>query len=237
MSGFIPKERLAGYQRWQIASFDQPAIQQPEDKGVAAPIQSTNESPPSVSETIVEIPFPTADALAQINEAARAEGYRIGYDEGRTAIEAEFAQLTDDKTRQLSELIGNLHVSIAHLDQNIADQLLDLGLEIANQVLRGSLAIQRELLLPTIREAVAELPFHHGTISLHLNPEDANVLRAPLTEQLAHTGAHIISDSSISPGGCKITAGNCGIDASIETRWKRVIEAIGVSSREWLNQP
>lgn len=233
MSGFIPKERLAGYQRWQLASFDQPASPQPAEQGVpnAAP---PNESAFGAGETVVEIPFPTADVLEQINEAARAEGFRIGYEEGQAASKAELAKFTDEQIQQMSGIIGNLHVSIAHLDQNIADQLLDLGLEIAAQVLRGGLAVQREFLLPTIREAVSELPLHHGTISLHLNPEDANALRGSLSEQLGHTGAHIVPDSNISPGGCHITAGNCAIDATIEMRWKRVLEAIGTNPREWL---
>lgn len=236
MSGFIPKERLAGYQRWQVASFDQPAAQPSAENSTPAPPRPTDESIPLAGETIVEMPFPTADALEKINEEARTEGYRVGYEEGRAAIESELAKTTEEQIQRLCAIVGNLHVSIAHLDQNIADQLLDLGLEIAAQVLRGSLSVQRELLLPTIREAIAELPFHHGTISLHLNPEDANTVRAALSEQLAHTGAHIVSDSSISAGGCQITAGNCGIDATIETRWKRVIEAIGANPREWLTQ-
>lgn len=235
MSGFIPKERLAGYQRWQVTSFDK-AAQPSAEKVAAAPPKEIPSSKSNVAETIVEMPFPTADALQQINEEARTEGFRVGYEEGRAAIEAELAKNADNQIQQLCAIVGNLHVSIAHLDQNIADQLLDLGLEIATQVLRGSLSVQRDLLLPTIREAIADLPFHHGAISLHLNPEDVNVLRTALTEQLAHTGAHIVPDSNISPGGCQITAGNCGIDATIETRWKRVIEAIGANPQEWLNE-
>lgn len=233
MSGFIPKERLAGYQRWQIASFDQPAKPQPAEKNATKP------APPSgntaeAGETVVEIPFPTAEALEQISETARAEGFQMGYEEGRAASKAELAKFTEEQMQQLCAIVGNLQVSIAHLDQNIADQLLDLGLEVAAQVLRGGLTVQRELLLPTIREAVAELPLHHGTISLYFNPEDAHSLRDPLSEQLSHTGAHIVPDSSITPGGCRITAGNCEIDATIETRWKRVLEAIGANPREWL---
>lgn len=235
MSGFIPKERLAGYQRWQVASFDQPVAEPSAESNTSASARPIDEPMASVGETIVEMPFPTADALEKINEEARNEGYRVGYEEGRAAIESELAKTTEEQIQQLSTIVGNLHVSLAHLDQNIADQLLDLGLEIAAQVLRGSLSVQREMLLPMIREAIAELPFHHGSISLHLNPEDANTLRAALNEQLAHSGAHIVPDSSISAGGCQITAGNCGIDASIETRWKRVIEAIGVNPPEWLN--
>ena len=236
MSGFIPKERLAGYQRWQVASFDQPAPQTGKVTDTIANIPPGDDGTSNAGETIVEMPFPTAAALEQINEEARAEGYRVGYEEGRAAIESELAKTTEEQIQQLSTIVGNLHVSIAHLDQHIADQLLDLGLEIAAQVLRSSLSVQRELLLPMIREAIAELPFHHGAISLHLNPEDTNAIRASLSEQLAHTGAHIVSDNNISAGGCQITAGNCGIDATIETRWKRVIEAIGVSPHEWLNK-
>ena len=234
MSGFIPKEQLGGYQRWQIASFDRAATTQPAENEVATTASTTIGNAVAASESMLEIPFPTAEALEQVSETARAEGFRIGYDEGRAAAQAELEKFSEEQIQHLGAIVSNLQVSITELDQNIADQLLDLALEVAAQVLRGSLAVQRDLLLPTIREAVAELPLHHGTISLHFNPDDANALRAPLSEQLAHTGAHIVPDRNISPGGCRITAGNCEIDARIETRWKRLIEAIGANPREWL---
>ena len=234
MSGFIPKEQLGGYQRWQIASFDRAATTQPVENEVATTASTTIGNAVAASESMLEIPFPTAEALEQVSETARAEGFRIGYDEGRAAAQAELEKFSEEQIQNLGAIVSNLQVSITELDQNIADQLLDLALEVAAQVLRGSLAVQRDLLLPTIREAVAELPLHHGTISLHFNPDDANALRAALSEQLAHTGAHIVPDRNISPGGCRITAGNCEIDARIETRWKRVIEAIGAKPREWL---
>lgn len=236
MSGIIPKENLRGYQRWQIGSFDQPApLPSPGDNPSASPNASTSPLA-SPGETIVEIPFPTADTLAEINESARAEGYRIGYEEGRAAGEAEFAQLSGEKIQQLSSIVGNLHVSLAHLDQGIAEQLLDLSLEIAAQVIRGSLTVDREKLLQTIREAIAELPVHQGKIVVHLNPDDAETLHSHLGEQLAHTGAHLVPDDSVSAGGCRIVAGNSEVDATIETRWKRVLEAIGAAPRAWLNQ-
>lgn len=189
------------------------------------------------SETIVSIPFPTATDLAQINEEARKEGYDQGYAEGLAAGEAEFTARTNEQLAQLTSIIGNLQVSLAHLDQHIADQLLDLSLEVAAQVLRSSLKINRELLLPTIREALGELPLHHGTISLYLNPADAEALSASLKEQLTHTGAHIVADGNITEGGCMIKAGSSEIDASIGVRWRRVLEAIGIKAKEWLPTP
>jgi flagellar assembly protein FliH len=34
-----------------------------------------------------------------------------------------------------------------------------------------------------------------------------------------------------------LRAGNSEIDAMLETRWKRVLEAIGTEPREWLSNP
>jgi len=235
MAGFIPKEQLSGFQRWQVTSFDQPEpTGLPAENLTPTPVSTGIEDGSNPDGAVVEIPFPTAEEIEKISEEARAEGFKVGYEEGKNAGEAELGRVTDEKLQQLSTIIGNLHVSIAHLDQEIAEQLLDLSLEVASQVLRSSLSVRRELLLPTIKEAVAALPLHHGTIALHLNPDDALALSPTLSEQLLHTGAHIISDTNISPGGCHITAGNCDIDATIETRWKRVLEAIGASPKEWM---
>jgi flagellar assembly protein FliH len=240
MSRIIPKEQLAGYQRWQIGSFDKPTS--PPSPSIAEDLPSPNlgntvEATVQYQETVASIPFPTADDLARINDEARTEGYQRGYEEGLAAGQAEFTARTTDQLNQLSTMIGNLHVSLAHLDQHIADQLLDLSLEIASQVLRGGLKVNRELLMPTIREALGELPLHHGGIILHLNPADAEALSGALNEQLAHSGTRIVPDSAISEGGCLVKAGSSEIDASIEVRWRRVLEAIGLQAKEWLPNP
>lgn len=239
MSRIIPKEQLASYQRWQIGSFDKPA--EPSAPAINEPpgspsTQAAAEPGQLDAGTLVDIPFPTADDLARINDAARTEGYQAGYEEGLAAGQAEFDARTAEQTAQFSTIIGNLQVSLAHLDQEVSDQLLDLALEIASQVLRNTLKVERERLLPTIREALAELPLHHGTISLHLNPLDAEALSATLRDQLTHTGAHIIPDMAVAEGGCLVRAGSSEIDASIETRWRRVLEAIGIEPTQWLTK-
>lgn len=239
MSRIIPKEQLAGYQRWQIGSFDKPAEPSapPASETAGSPsMQPATESGQLDAGMVVDIPFPTADDLARINDAARTEGYQAGYEEGLAAGQAEFDARTAEQTAQFSAIIGNLQVSLAHLDQEVSDQLLDLALEVASQVLRSALKVERERLLPTIREALAELPLHHGTISLHLNPLDAEALSATLKDQLTHTGAHIVPDVAVSEGGCQVRAGSSEIDASIETRWRRVLEAIGIEPTPWLTK-
>ena len=231
MAGVIPKEDLAAYQRWHVNSFDHRA---PTATGGGTPPQPAIDN--IEEEIVTTMGLPTADDIEQINEAARSEGYQAGFEEGRQAGEASLAEATAEELARFTALVGNLQVSLAHMDQTIADQVLDLALEVASQVIRGTIAVRTETLLPVIREAIAALPLNHNQILLHLHPSDAVVVREQIGEQLTQTGAQIIDDLEITPGGCTLRAGASEIDATIETRWKRVLDAIGSEPREWQNQ-
>lgn len=227
MAGFIPKEDLPTYQRWQVGSFDA----QPSPASVTSPVQSSSEKE---EHRAPQFHLPTAEEIERLHEDARAEGYRAGYAEGQNAAaEAAEAARADESARFLM-LMQNFSDALTAMDQEIAEQVLDLALEVSRQVIRSTIDTQREALLPIVREAIAALPLHHAHVSLHLNPADAAMVKENIGEQLAQSGTQILDDPAISPGGCKLVAGASEIDASIETRWKRVLEAIGATPTEWL---
>jgi flagellar assembly protein FliH len=232
MAGVIPKEELAAYKRWNVDSFDRKL---PILKPVTPNAQKKIE--PSEPEIVTTMGLPTVDDIERINEEARTEGYQAGFEEGRLAGEATLADSITSELARFSALIGNLQISLTHMDQTIAEQVLDLALEVASQVIRSTIAVRNETLLPVIREAITALPLHHGHVMLHLNPADASMVREQIGEQLAQTGTQIIDDTEIAPGGCTLKAGTSEIDATLETRWKRVLEAIGSEPREWLSTP
>ncbi len=89
--------------------------------------------------------------------------------------------------------------------------------------------------MPVVREAIASLPLHHGHPALFLTPEDAALVRQHLGEQLNHNGWRILEDSSLHRGGCRIESGASEVDATLETRWRRVLEAIGTTA-DWLDE-
>lgn len=232
MAGVIPKEDLAAYKRWSVDSFDRKL---PPTNPVSP---SSPEKPEAVeAELITTMGLPTVEDIQQINEAARTEGYQAGFEEGRLAGEATLSNAITSELERFSTLIGNLQVSLAHMDQTIAEQVLDLALEVASQVIRSTITVRNETLLPVIREAITALPLHHGHVMLHLSPADADMVREQIGEQLAQTGTQIITDTEIAPGGCLIKAGASEIDATLETRWKRVLDAIGSEPLEWLSSP
>lgn len=229
MSEIIPKEQQASFQRWHIDSFDPPKPQPPQ--AVATAIEATEVA----VETPLQIALPTAEDIERIHEEAHASGYQAGYEEGRLAAEKLGEEAASSAAQRIVELTDNMQKAFADIDQNVAEQLLSLATEIAAQVVRSSISIKKDLLLPVIREAITALPLHHTHLILRLNPDDAIQVRSLLGEQLVQNGTQIIEDGEVSPGGCQVRAGTSEVDASIETRWKRVIEAIGAEPQAWLN--
>lgn len=223
MTGFIPKEKLTAYQRWELAAFDED--EQAAAKAEKAPKAEVPpaEAPPAPDEPPVVLP--TAADIERMHNEAHEEGYATGYAEGMAEARAVSAQLAD--------VLSGVQQAVGELDQQVADQLLTTAIEIANQVLRQSLRVQPELLLPVVREAVAALHLNSGHPALLAHPDDAALIRAQMGDHLAHNNWRIIEDPSLTRGGCRVELGSSEVDATVETRWKRVIEAIGVS-RDWL---
>lgn len=213
MTGFIPKEQLTAYQRWELAAFD-------EGEQAKAEI-SSDPVPEEIAEPAIKLP--TAEDIERIHSEAHEAGYAAGYESGFTEGKAQ----AGTEVARLQALADNLREQLTSLDQEIAEELLKVAVEIAGQVLRQTLRTAPESILPIVREAVATMPLHHGHPALYVNPVDAALIREHLGEQMAHNGWRIIEDSSIEAGGCRAESGTSEVDATLATRWKRVLEAIG----------
>jgi flagellar assembly protein FliH len=119
------------------------------------------------------------------------------------------------------------------MDEQVARELLDLSLDIARQVLHQALKVNPELLLGVVREAIGTLPHVNQGAHLVLNPDDAALVRERMGEQLSHSGWKIFEDARVERGGARIETANSQIDASLETRWNRVVAALGQDTK-WL---
>jgi len=202
--------QATNFQRWQPGDFSRPASL------TRTMTSATGES----------INLPTASQIEELHQQAQQEGYAAGYEEGTARVRMEAAQL--------HVLFENLGSALAALDQQVAEELLALALEIARQVVRETLAVKPESILTVVREALRQLPQQHATVFVH--PEDAVLLRSRLSDQLAHAGQRIQEDTSLERGGCRIESANSQIDGSLATRWRRVLENMGAASA-WLDRP
>jgi len=195
---------LTAWERWELAAFDEAA------RPVAVP---DKDAPPAVK-------LPTVEEVEQIREQARQEGYQAGYSEGQGKAR--------DEAQRLARATARLDAAINGLEDQVAEELLALAVEIGRQVARSELSAQPAILLNVIREALALLPHQHAAI--FLNPEDASLARSYLGDQLTHAGHRIHEDPKLQRGDCVLEAGGSHIDATVATRWRRTLEGLGLDA-------
>jgi flagellar assembly protein FliH len=163
--------------------------------------------------------LPTAGQLEQIHQQARDEGYQAGYAEG--------SRKAAEEAQRMAGLLDALTSELQQVDQTIAQDLLNLALEVAKQMLHQTLEAKPEMLLNVIRDAISSLPHFNQAAHLVLHPADAELVRSGMGEQLAHSGWKIFEDSQMQRGGCRVETAHSQIDATSATRWKHIVASIG----------
>ena len=219
-SALIPKERLSAYQRWEMASF-----------GDDQRSQSATAAPATPS-----MPMLSNEALAQIREEARQEGYAAGFAEGQVTGHAigltEGQREVAAEIARLNEIAQNFAAETAHADEMIAQDMLELSLDLAKAMLKTALAARPELVLPIVSEAIRYLPTVQQP-TLTLNPDDAQLVRKHLGDELGKADWRVSEDPHLERGGCRIDTASNQIDASATSRWQRLANALGKES-DWL---
>ena len=210
-----PKELQSAYQRWEMNSFG-------------------DERPSVVAKRAPEPQAPSEDALNAIREEARL----IGYDEGHAAGYADGLAIgRADAARELAHLqsiavtFGN---ALSGADEAIANEVLELALQLAKGMLRAALEVKPELIIPLVREAIGYLPVLQQPAILLLNPQDAPIVRDSIGDELDKSGWRVSEDPQIERGGCRIETASNQIDAQASSRWQRLASALGKNNVEWL---
>ena len=239
----IPKEQQTAYQRWEMKSFGdfRPSTlaRIAAEEAAAAP-----PPPPPVHEPEYAEPeapaqyYPTEEELAAIREEARIEGYGAGYAAGHAEGHADAIALgkeeTDQKLLPLRDLAANFSDALHGADTMIAADVLELALQLSKAMLKQALQVRPSLILPIVREAIEYLPTLQQPALLMLHPDDAEVVREGIGEELDKGGWRVIDDPSIERGGCKVDTASNQIDAQTSARWARLTHALG-KNVDWLD--
>jgi len=207
-----------------------------EDQSACQPWELTNFDTNSGSVTnssAAGITLPTIEKIAAIEEQARQEGYDAGHAEGHEKGLAEGREAVARETARLQNLADTFSTEVSKADESISEQVLDLSLDLARALLKTSLTINPELVIPIVREAVRYLPALHQPAMLYLNPDDMVLVQDKIGDELTKTGWQIASDTQLEPGSCRVDTAHNQIDASLSTRWQRLTTALGKDS-SWL---
>ncbi|MFC4930001.1 flagellar assembly protein FliH [Massilia sp. GCM10023247] len=242
----MSKDMQGAFKRWEMTSFgdERPSslaarIQAEERAAAAASAAAAAAAAGSSRQPAIQLP--TAAELEAIREAARAEGHAEGYAEGllegRTTGHSEaFAagqQETADEMAALRAVATTFSQAVAAADETIASDVLDLALHLARSMVRSAFEVRPELIIPIVREAIDYLPVLQAPAVLALNPEDVEIVRAALSDELDKGGWRVVADPQIGRGGCKVDTASNQIDAQAAARWARLSHALG-KNVEWL---
>jgi flagellar assembly protein FliH len=194
--------KLSAWERWELNSLE-------------------DQVPPAKPGTVEPaLKLPTVEELDRIRQEAQEEGYSAGYAAGRAAAQEEATRIGDAAVK--------LEHALGVFDQQVGEELVALAMEIARQVVRQEITARPEAILEVVREALLQLPHQHAAIYLH--PEDAKLVREGVGEALTHAGHRIHEDPSLARGDCLFETGGSQLDATVATRWRRVIENLGLNS-------
>jgi flagellar assembly protein FliH len=212
---FIPKETLSAYQRWEMASLDAPSA-------TSRPVPANG----SAGNGAGSMEAANAAEQAALRDKARADGFAAGQAEGLARAAAQVERLT-----QLLHALGN--AAEGH-EQRLADAVLDLSLVLARQLAGEALAVRREMLLPLIVDALAQLPELTQRVRLHLDPADVELVRTLTDAHPALETCHLVPDATVGTGGFRVETEQSAIDGTLATRWQRLAGNFG-RSYEWLD--
>jgi flagellar assembly protein FliH len=167
--------------------------------------------------------------LDAVEREAWDKGYADGHEAGLAAAaqEQQSAQAEIERRLQhLGSILEFMAKPIAEVDDQVQRQLAMLAGAIARQVIRRELRIQPDDVIGVIRDTVSLLPVTAREVRVHLNPEDAKLVRSRLTEVAGERAWSITEDPILPRGGCRVSSENSTIDAQVEQRLGAAIAAV-----------
>lgn len=156
--------------------------------------------------------------VEQARQDGHAEGYAAGLAEGLADGRQRAAVALADDAAHLSALLDSLAQPLAALEQELLDKLLQLACALARQVVRRELTAVPARIGELVREGVAALPPAARQISVHLNPQDLDLVRG--ISPRARSDAHweLVADAGLARGGCRISTESSEVDLTLEAR-------------------
>lgn len=245
------KDTQGAFKRWEMNSFgdQRPSTlaariaAEEREKATAAAAAAARAPAQGVAAAaaVPQLQLPTAAELEALREAARAEGYAEGLEEGQAAgYAAGHAEALEQgridaagEIDSLRAVASSFSAALAQADDAIASDVLDLALHLARSMVRTAFEVRPELIIPIVREAIEYLPVLQQPAVLAVHPDDIEIVRAGLGDEIDKGGWRLVADPQVARGGCKVDTASNQIDATAQARWTRLSHALG-KNVEWL---
>lgn len=171
---------------------------------------------------------------AQAHEQGQRAGFSTGHSEGleegrKTGFQQGLEQgIAEGKQQQapiharMQQLVSEFQYTLDALDSVIASRLMQMALEAARQVIGQPPSVDSTALIKQIQGLLAQEPLFSGKPQLRVHPDDLQRVDDVLGATLSLHGWRLRGDPSLHQGGCKVSADEGDLDASVATRWQEL---------------
>ena len=247
-SRFIPREEMGSFSSWMPKNLEggsafAPSASSADLRAAAAPpapspyVAGVDRRRPlqsmAAAAPVAAAPAAiTAADLVAASKTARQSGYQDGYRDGLAAMESFKQSFAMQVTARVGTLLASMGQQFDHLEQDMARAIAVSATHLAKHVVRCELQSQPELISAVAEEALDALLQGARHTTLRVHPDDHALVAAGAAETLRSSGARLLSDASVSRGGCLVESDIGTVDASIEARWLRAAAVLG-SEEKW----
>lgn len=162
--------------------------------------------------------------------SGQAQGYELGYQAGLEAGHLQGLQDAERQQQPLTEhwqaMVLEFQQTLDALDNVIASRLMQMALTAARQVLGQAPLCDGSALLSQIQQMLQNEPMFSGKPQLRVHPDDLERVEQRLGATLSLHGWRLLADSQLHRGGCKISAEEGDLDASLATRWHELCRLV-----------
>ena len=169
-------------------------------------------------------------------EARIAAAFQDGLGEGRYQANAEAEQREQQAgmaaRQRWSALLGSLESGIGEIESAMADRLLDLTALLAARIACREISLARNRIEPVLAEALTMITGACRQLEVTAHPTDCAAIETWLRPQCGDSLLTIRADASLAPGGCLLRADDATLDASLQTRIRRTLAAVGIDAAQ-----
>lgn len=162
------------------------------------------------------------EGLAKGLDRGQKEGYQAGFDSGQ--------QDGHDQAQQVATRLAALNqecaTALMQIEADVGQALIALAIRIAETILHRTLDTEPDTILALIGDVLRLETGKSAVLKLRVNPADLILVRNYLQDEADTSLWRILPDDTITRGGCTAHTALGDIDATLETRWRRVVSSI-----------
>ena len=156
-------------------------------------------------------------------EQLRQQAFDQAYSEGYAAGQERGLKELEQRKQVLENFLTALARPFDEQSDELAEYLAQLAGRIAKSLVRRELRTKPETLMALVRDTVSTLNSTEHEITVHLNPNNASVIREMIHDDSKDQTWRILDDPMISLNNCKVSCRNSVIDADLDQRISMII--------------